>query len=328
VNNSNKKSSSAFLRVLRVVRDEPFGGRCVPWQFLCLVAMLAVAAPAAAHAQHLAISPADPLPGAIVRITLSGAPNVTRIAGTMSGEPLHFVKSGAEWHAIGPVSADATGDVAARVVITRSSGTTDTLQAVATVPAPTLAPAAKLAVSTTFTKPMDAATTARIARENGEARAVGKAAHETPALWTEPFLEPRHSVITSEFGSGRTFNGKVSSRHLGVDFRGAVGDTIYAANRGVVVLVEPFFLAGNVVYVSHGAGLVTGYFHMSRQLVSVGDTVARGQPIGLVGATGRVTGPHLHWTARYGAVTVNPLDLIQLDRAWYSGMEPALQTGH
>ena len=83
--------------------------------------------------------------------------------------------------------------------------------------------------------------------------------------------------------------------------------------------MDSFFLAGNVIYIDHGAGVVTGYFHLSTALVSVGDTVARGQKIGLVGATGRVTGPHLHWAARYGAVTVNPLDLITLSRTWYSG---------
>jgi murein DD-endopeptidase MepM/ murein hydrolase activator NlpD len=82
--------------------------------------------------------------------------------------------------------------------------------------------------------------------------------------------------------------------------------------------VDNFFLAGNVVYVDHGGGVVTAYFHMSKPLVSVGDTVSRGQVIGLIGSTGRVTGPHLHWAARYGAITVNPLDLVALGRNWYS----------
>lgn len=112
------------------------------------------------------------------------------------------------------------------------------------------------------------------------------------------------------------FNGRVASRHLGVDFSGGLGAPVRAANRGVVALVETFFLAGRVVYVDHGAGVVTGYFHLSRALVAPGDTVARGQQIGLVGATGRVTGPHLHWTARYGALTVNPLDLIAIVSNW------------
>jgi len=108
------------------------------------------------------------------------------------------------------------------------------------------------------------------------------------------------------------FNGTLSSRHLGVDFSGAVGSPVRASNRGVVALVDDFFLAGKVIYIDHGAGIVTGYFHLSRALVAEGDTVEKGQQIGEVGASGRVTGPHLHWNARYGAVTVNPLDLVKL----------------
>jgi murein DD-endopeptidase MepM/ murein hydrolase activator NlpD len=68
------------------------------------------------------------------------------------------------------------------------------------------------------------------------------------------------------------------------------------------------------VYIDHGEGMVTAYFHLSKTLVAKGDTVSRGQEIGLVGSTGRVTGPHLHWSARYGTVTVNPLDLITMAR--------------
>ena len=90
--------------------------------------------------------------------------------------------------------------------------------------------------------------------------------------------------------------------------------------------VDNFFLAGNVIYINHGGGVVTAYFHLSKPLVAVGDTVARGQQIGLVGATGRVTGPHLHWAARYGTITVNPLDLVSLDRKWYGGTLPAARS--
>ena len=155
-------------------------------------------------------------------------------------------------------------------------------------------------------------TEARIERENEEARAVGRRAHTTPELWTQPFLRPRSSRITSSFGSGRLFNGRLASSHGGVDFAGQPGDSVRAANRGVVALVDNFFLAGNVVYIDHGGGVVTGYFHLTQALVAVGDTVERGQEIGLVGATGRVTGPHLHWSARYGEHTVDPMGLITL----------------
>jgi murein DD-endopeptidase MepM/ murein hydrolase activator NlpD len=137
-------------------------------------------------------------------------------------------------------------------------------------------------------------------------------------MWSEPFRRPRESRVTSRFGTGRMFNGTVASRHLGVDYQGAPGSPVFAANRGVVALVDTFFLAGRVVYVDHGGGVVTGYFHLTTPLVAKGDTVARGQQLGTVGATGRVTGPHLHWAARYGALTVNPGDLLDLPTEFYA----------
>ena len=78
--------------------------------------------------------------------------------------------------------------------------------------------------------------------------------------------------------------------------------------------MDTFYLGGRIVYVDHGQGVVTAYMHLSRALVAAGDTVQRGQRLGLVGATGRVTGPHLHWAARYGALNVNPLDLVELTK--------------
>jgi murein DD-endopeptidase MepM/ murein hydrolase activator NlpD len=77
-------------------------------------------------------------------------------------------------------------------------------------------------------------------------------------------------------------------------------------------MIGDFFLAGTVVYLDHGGGLTSAYFHLSAVTVAVGDTVARGQRIGSVGATGRVTGPHLHWVVRYGTASVDPLDALEL----------------
>lgn len=279
---------------------------------------LMLVAPAELQGQqaHLAISPARPLPGAIVRLNLTdgGAASdaIVGVSGTMAGEPLHFVGADGAWRAIGAVPVDSSGKVVARVVASRASGRTDTLSASVTPP-PLPPPKEQLAVAKQYGQPMDAAIAARVAQENQRAIAVGRQSQEEPPKWTAPFRKPRASEISSRFGAGRTFNGQVSSRHLGIDFRGAVGAPIRAANSGVVVLVDNFFLGGNVVYIDHGGGLTTGYLHLSKALANVGDKVERGQVIGLVGATGRVTGPHLHWTARYGAITVNPLDLLTLE---------------
>lgn len=279
-----------------------------------------------AQAPRLSIAPSSPEPGAIVRLTLStpaaAADSIVSIRGALAGEPLHFIASRAgAWHALGAVPVDAEGSLVASVILSRASGKVETVRARLSLPKLPPPVPTTLAVDSSFTRPLDSATAARVARENLRARAVGTRAHDSPPMWTVSFRRPRASVVTSEFGSGRLFNGHMTSRHLGVDFRGAVGQPVNAANRGVVALVDNFFLAGNVVYIDHGAGVVTGYFHLSKTLVAVGDTVNRGQQIGLVGATGRVTGPHLHWSARYGTITVNPLDLIALDGTWYSATQ-------
>lgn len=292
---------------------------------LALFALAASGSAVQSQAPRLEVAPARPSPGALVRLSLklpATPDSVIWIRGSMAGEPLHFVAADNDtWRALGAVPVDGSDKVGARAIIERASGALDTVRTTVTIPAleeVSVTTSPQLAVSSRFTRPLDAATRARIARENKLARAVGARAHDSPPRWTGAFLQPRDSRVTSRFGTGRAFNGAVASRHLGVDFAGAVGAPIKAANRGVVALVDTFFLAGRVIYIDHGAGVVTGYFHLSEPLVSVGDTVTRGQTIGRVGSTGRTTGPHLHWTARYGTQTVNPLDLVELESGWYA----------
>ena len=270
---------------------------------------------------RLTVTPARPAPGAIVRVALTvatssdsaaGADSIVSVTGTMSGEPLHFERAKAgSLVAIGAVPVDSTAATSADAIVTRASGRADTVRTIVELP-PFPPPSEQLAVAPRFGEPLDSALEARVAREAAIARDIGRRSHERPRMWTATFSRPRPSAITSRFGAGRTFNGRVSSRHLGVDFRGATGTPVRAANRGIVVAIDTFYLGGRIVYVDHGAGVVTAYMHLSRALVAVGDTVQRGQRIALVGATGRVTGPHLHWAARYGTLTANPLDLLAL----------------
>ncbi len=293
-----------------------------------MLVALSLAAARTLHGQspRLEVVPSQPTPGALVRLTLdvgsTAADSVVEIRGSMAGEALHFIAAGdGVWRALGAVPVDGDDATSARVAVHRASGAVDTVRTTLTIPplpAPSVTTSPRLAVPQRFTRPLSAATQARIARENARARAVGRQAHESPPHWTLAFLQPRTSRVTSRFGTGRAFNGAVASRHLGVDFAGAVGAPVLAANRGVVALVDTFFLAGRVIYIDHGGGVVTGYFHLSEPLVAAGDTVARGQTIGRVGSTGRVTGPHLHWTARYGTLTVDPLDLVALEAGWYT----------
>lgn len=278
--------------------------------------MLVLLSPITLNAQQVTILPRQPSPGSVIRISLA-EPDVVTLRGEFGGEQIHFRRIEADrWHAIAAVPLEASRTVSGHVIAELRSGQPDTIPIIVNlaVPPPSRGRARtrKLSVAPVFTRPLDAETEARVARENDRAREVGRRSHDTPRMWSGSFIRPRPSAITARFGSGRTFNGTLAARHLGVDLRGNLGSPVVAANRGIVALVDRFFLAGNVVYVDHGNGVVTGYFHLSRTLVSEGDTVSRGQKIGLVGATGRVTGPHLHWSARYGALTVNPLDLISV----------------
>jgi murein DD-endopeptidase MepM/ murein hydrolase activator NlpD len=119
------------------------------------------------------------------------------------------------------------------------------------------------------------------------------------------------SNITSEYGSARTYNGTLKSYHGGVDFRARTPLSILAANDGIVVLAKERYYAGGTVIIDHGEGLYSCYFHLSRFDVNVGDQVKQGQSIGLTGATGRITGPHLHFGIMAHAHQTDPLYLIE-----------------
>jgi murein DD-endopeptidase MepM/ murein hydrolase activator NlpD len=132
-------------------------------------------------------------------------------------------------------------------------------------------------------------------------------------LWSGAFVPPLDSAITETFGVRRVFNGAVRSEHKGLDFRAAPGTELKASNRGKVLLARDLFFEGNCVVLDHGQGLLTLYMHLSRIAVHEGDIVAGGQVLGETGATGRVTGPHLHMSALWQGVAVDPLSLTQLN---------------
>lgn len=150
----------------------------------------------------------------------------------------------------------------------------------------------------------------RIAREQAEAMAIYNTF--TPIrYWDKPFIRPLESNITSEYGSARTYNGTLKSYHGGVDFRARTPLPILAVNNGIVVLAKERYYAGGTVIIDHGEGLYSCYFHLSRFDVNVGDQVKQGQSIGLTGATGRITGPHLHFGIMAHAHQTDPLYLIE-----------------
>jgi murein DD-endopeptidase MepM/ murein hydrolase activator NlpD len=134
-------------------------------------------------------------------------------------------------------------------------------------------------------------------------------------LWQGSFRVPLDGVETGgNFGKRRVLNGKESSPHTGVDFPALTGTPVHAAQGGRVVLAEPLYFSGNTVVIDHGLGIYTLYGHFSEIVVKPGDTVETGAVIGKVGATGRVTGPHLHWGLTINRERVNALAIVSLGK--------------
>lgn len=131
-------------------------------------------------------------------------------------------------------------------------------------------------------------------------------------LWKGPFRVPLKGVTTGgNFGRRRVLNGEARSPHTGVDFPAQTGTPVYAAQSGKVVLAENLYYAGNTVVIDHGYGIYTLYAHLSKIGVKPGDAVESSSVIGKVGATGRVTGPHLHWGLTIDHARVNGLRIVQ-----------------
>jgi murein DD-endopeptidase MepM/ murein hydrolase activator NlpD len=132
-------------------------------------------------------------------------------------------------------------------------------------------------------------------------------------LWDGPFRVPLDGVsIGGNFGKRRILNGNPGSPHSGVDFPAPTGTPVHATQEGRVVLAEELFFSGNTVVLDHGLGIYTLYGHLSEIGVKAGDELAAGDVLGKVGATGRVTGPHLHWGLTVERARVNPLQLVKL----------------
>jgi murein DD-endopeptidase MepM/ murein hydrolase activator NlpD len=130
--------------------------------------------------------------------------------------------------------------------------------------------------------------------------------------WSGPFLRPLPGSLLAPFGRARVINGEPRSPHTGVDLKAALGEPVLASNGGRIALVGEFFFSGRAVVIDHGLGLYTMYFHLSEVKVKAGERVERGAVIGLAGATGRASGPHLHWGVRLDGARVDPLALVKV----------------
>jgi murein DD-endopeptidase MepM/ murein hydrolase activator NlpD len=154
----------------------------------------------------------------------------------------------------------------------------------------------------------------RAAREARETAAI-YAKLSPERFWSEAFASPIPGATGgNNFGHRRVFNGQSRDPHSGADLRATTGTPIHAANRGRVVLAKDLFYSGNAVFVDHGLGIYTVYLHLSEIDVEPGQMLEKGELLGLAGATGRVTGPHLHWGVRVQNARVDPFSLLSLPR--------------
>lgn len=284
--------------------------------------------------------PKPAVAGAVVELFVMGTAvspaggGLLAVRGRLAGEPLHFeLGEDGVYRALGGIALGAgreqdlllqlsygDGRVEERTVVLELDGlpaeepAARSVAGAAASGAGTARPPERLQVAQQFMERAEETAAARIRAEGALVAEATRRAHNSPRLWEGDFVRPRESRITSPFGRTRVYNDARRSVHMGVDFAGAVGTPVRATNRGVVMLIGDLFYAGTAIYLDHGAGLVTGYFHLSAIDVAVGDTVATGQVIGRVGVTGQVTGPHLHWMARYGRITFDPLTLLDVGR--------------
>ena len=150
----------------------------------------------------------------------------------------------------------------------------------------------------------------RIQREAKELERIWQTS-TSPKLWQGGFVPPVPQPANSAFGTRTILNGELRSPHSGADFGSPTGTPIKAPNAGRVVLADSLYYTGNTIVIDHGLGLYSLFAHLSEVGVHVEDLVKTGDVIGAVGATGRVTGPHLHWSVRVNGARVDPVSLLE-----------------
>ncbi len=276
-----------------------------------LGAGLLLSAVAPALALEVRVEPASPRQGEVAVVFVAGARGAREVEGSLGGRPLHFFPHGEEYAALAGIDLEVRpGKVAWRVGVVDARG-------VARAAAGSLGIRSRefRVQRLTLPKPMvdlDPEAERRAATEAGRLRTLYQTV-SPERLWHGRFARPVGGDDPGEgFGSRRIINGQPRMPHSGVDFAAERGAPVMAANRGRVALVGDFFFAGRLVVLDHGLGLYTLYFHLDRADVAEGTLVERGEPIGVVGATGRATGPHLHWGAQLGASRVDPLGLLSM----------------
>ena len=246
-------------------------------------------------------------PGDVLRVEVIGS-DADRVSAEFLGQTLTFAYDTVQnrWRALAGVDLDVK-PATHRLVVRRNGESAE--RAVKIVPKEFRV--RRLTVADQFVNvPDDVAE--RIARENKLLSEIY--ARTTQPRWRGAFVLPVNGTPTSNFGVRSYYNGQRRAPHAGVDFTSEAGTPVRASNHGAVALASPLYFTGNTVVLDHGGGLLSVFAHLSEIHVRQGDLVAHDTIIGLVGATGRVTGPHLHWSVRLNGARVDPISLVAATR--------------
>ena len=255
---------------------------------------------------QVSFSPPTARPGDIVRIDINGLDSSERMTATMFDQNVawYFDEPHERWSALVGIDLD-TKPGAYRLQIERAGRalrTTRTLRVV-----PRRFRERHLRVAQDFVDP-PAETLAQIAQDSA---ALAEAyARISPKRWSGAFVTPVDGKPSSNFGTRSYYNGERRAPHSGVDFVGEIGTPVRAANHGEVIIAAPMYFTGNTIVIDYGDRLFSVFAHLSEMHVKPGDVVEPSTIVGLVGATGRVTGPHLHWSVRLNGARVDPLSLV------------------
>jgi murein DD-endopeptidase MepM/ murein hydrolase activator NlpD len=267
----------------------------------------------------LSVSPARAVQGGLVLAEARGAKALVSVKGSWNGREVGFWNEGAaspasktdRWRGLLGVDLEKPAGVyELTVFVTREGSDAVGCGAKVTVVAGRF-PTERLTVDDQFVEPSPEQIQ-RVEEEGEKLRKIyGTATPER--LWHGKFRLPLDNVTTGgNFGRRRVLNGTPRSPHSGVDFPAPTGTPVHATQAGRVVLAEPLFFAGNAVVVDHGLGIYTFYGHLSAIYVKAGDEVEAGTVLGEVGATGRVTGPHLHWGLSVNRDRANAMELVRV----------------
>jgi murein DD-endopeptidase MepM/ murein hydrolase activator NlpD len=276
---------------------------------LCVATLSPV--PRAADAIRVSAAARSTRPGEIVLFTVTPPARTTAVTLHVFDRVMTAYDAGSgNWRALVGIDLDVKPAVYPVLVDARGASRSATTTTYDMHVGARTFPTRRLRVNDAFVNP-PADVEARIARESAQIAAVyGASAPER--LWNGAFVRPVPGPANSRFGTRSIFNGQPRNPHAGGDFLSPAGTPVKAPNAGRIVIAQDLYFSGNTVIIDHGLGLFSMLAHLSVIDVRAGDRVRAGDIVGKVGATGRVTGPHLHWAVRASGARVDPLSLLAL----------------